>query len=110
MLYEEEVFSTKEIFYEYRGLLFRKPKLLEYRRVFDLLDELENLGIIASVKRSEGRYGYHKFYRLLIPHHDVGCMVSKNWDAHQLEIIAEKQSWERSEEEAMFETIKQSKK
>ena len=110
MLFEEEVFSTKEIFYEYRGLLFGKPKLLEYRRVFDLLNELENLGILASVKNSEGRYGYHKLYRLVIPYHDVGYMVSKDWDTQQREIAAEKQSWKRLEEEGMRYCYEQSKK
>ena len=109
MLYEEEVFSTKEIFNEYRSILHVSNRL-EYRRVFDLLDELENLGIIASVNKSKGRYGYHKFYRLLIPHHDVGYIVSKDWDAHQREIVAIKKNWERLEEEAMFEVKKQSKK
>jgi len=109
MLYEEEVFSTKEIFTEY-GNILHVSKRLEYRRIFDLLNELENLGIIASVKRSEGRYGYHKFYRLLVPHHAVGYMVSKNWDAHQDAIVAEKKSWERAEEEARFEALRQSEK
>ncbi|KAG2477236.1 MAG: ORC1-type DNA replication protein [Nitrosopumilales archaeon] len=109
MLYEEEVFSTKEIFNEY-GNILHPSKRLEYRRIFDLLNELENLGIIASVKRSEGRYGYHKFYRLLVPHHAVGYMVSKNWDAHQNAIVAEKKSWERAEEEARFEALRQSEK
>jgi len=109
MFYDEEVFSTKEIFNEY-GNLLHVSKRLEYRRVFDLLDELENLGIIISVKKSEGRYGYHKFYRLLIPYYEVGHMVSKNWDAHEKAIVAEKLSWERSEEEAMFNALKQSKK
>lgn len=110
MLYEEEVFSTKEIFSEYRGLLFGKPKLLEYRRVFDLLNELENLGILASVKNSEGRYGYHKLYRLVIPFHDVGSMVSKNWDTQQREIAAEKKGWEIQEEELNRWRYLQSKK
>ena len=111
MLYEEEeAFSTKEIFSEYRGLLFGKPKLLEYRRVFDLLNELENLGILASVKNSEGRYGYHKLYRLVIPHHDVGSMVSKNWDAHQREIGAMKKNWQLQEEELGRWSYEQSKK
>ena len=93
MLYEEEEFSTQDILNEYRNLL-HVSRRLEYRRVFDLLNELKNLGIIASVKRSEGRYGYHKFYRLLVHFHDVGYMVSKNWDAHQWEIAAKKKSWE----------------
>ena len=109
MLYEEEIFSTKEIFSEYRGLL-PPLKHLEYRRVFDLLNELENLGILASVKNSEGRYGYHKLYRLMIPHHDVGCMVSKNWDAHQREIGAKKKNWQLQEEELGRWRYEQSKK
>ncbi len=108
-LYDEEVFSTKEIFDEYRNLL-HASKRLEYRRLFDLLEELENLGIIASVKKSEGRYGYHKFYRLLVSYYDIGTMVSKNWDAHYRAIEAEKVGCERQEEEARWEALRQSAK
>jgi len=108
-LYDEEVFSTKEIIDEYRNLL-HESKRLEYRRIFDLLKELENLGIIASVKKSEGRYGYHKFYRLLVYYYDVGSMVSKNWEDHYRAIEAEKVGWERQEEEARWEALRQSAK
>ena len=108
-LYDEEVFSTKEIFDEYRNLL-HESKRLEYRRLFDLLKELENLGIIASVKKSEGRNGYHKFYRLLVYYYDVGSMVSKNWEDHYRAIEAEKVGWKRQEEEARWEALRQSAK
>ncbi len=109
LLYDEEVFSTKEIFNEY-GNLLHASKRLEYRRLFDLLNELENLGIIASVKKSGGRYGYYKFYRLLVPYYDVGSMVSKNWEDHSRAINAEKVGWERQEEEARWEALRQSAK
>ena len=73
---EKEFHSTKEIFDEYQSITITDCEHLEYRRVFDLLDELKNLGVIMSKKSSEGRFGYHKFYTLVLHHDLVGCMTS----------------------------------
>ena len=77
---DKDVYSTKEIFNEYQSLHIKDGKHLEYRRVFDLLDELENLGVVESNKTSQGRFGYHKLYRLLVHYDLVGYLVCGiNW-------------------------------
>jgi len=73
---EKEFHSTKEIFDEYQSIIITDCEHLGYRRVSDLLDGLENLGVIISKKSSEGRFGCHKFYRIVLHHYLVGDMTS----------------------------------
>jgi cell division control protein 6 len=84
---KSDIYSTKEIFEEYQSLRMDVHHL-GYRRLFDLLDELENLGIVTSQKKSDGRFGYHKLYRLLVHYDLVGYLVSKeDWYKQLDEII-----------------------
>ncbi len=43
-------------------------KRLSYRRVFDILGELEQSDLVVGKNQSEGRYGYSRQYMLAVPH------------------------------------------
>jgi len=97
---EKEFHSTKEIFDEYHSIPIIDCEHLEYRRVFDLLDELKNLGVIMSKKSSEGRFGYHKLYKLVVDYDLVGCMTSeKDWYDQVNDILFMKNQTEKHMEE-----------
>jgi len=93
---EKEFHSTKEIFDEYQSDIIIDCEHLEYRRVFDLLDELENLGVIISKKSSEGRFGNHKLHKLVVDHDLVGYMTSeKDWYDQVDSILLNKNQMEK---------------
>ena len=75
---EKEFHSTKEIFVQYSYLCVTYPRL-SYRRIYDLLVELENTGIIQSKTHSQGRHGYHNFFKFTVDYRLVGYMLSKEW-------------------------------
>ena len=56
-----------------------KEKLLSYRRVSDLLVELENSGLVVSRAYSRGRNGYGKEYKLTVSPDLVGPAVDKEY-------------------------------
>jgi len=92
----EEIHSTQEIFEEYESIQIFDSKHLGYRRVFDLLEELENLGVIVSKKTSQGRFGYHKLHRLLIHYDIVGNAVSDgDWFEQVDDILRSKNLMEK---------------
>lgn len=93
---EKEEHSTQEIFSTYEGLNSSIKKKLEYRRVFDLLDELENMGIVISKTRSSGRGGYQKFHRLTMHFSLVGCLINKEiWCEHRDQVAETKRFFAR---------------
>jgi cell division control protein 6 len=53
-------------------------KALTYRRVSDLLQDLENMGLVVSRTTSRGRYGYGKEYRPTAPPEIIGpaCVLT----------------------------------
>lgn len=62
---------------------------LSYRRVSDLLKDLENMGIVISRTGSKGRYGYGNEYKLTLPAEIIGpyCIIGW-WD----KVMADKES------------------
>jgi len=108
-----EAFSTHEIFDQYRSIpILNSDQHLEYRRVFDLLEDLENLGVIISKKISQGRFGYHKFYHLSVYRDIVGRLVSPgDWDVQVADMLNIKRRMEKRIEEAKMNLkLKRNKK
>jgi len=75
----KEMHSTRQIFEQYDLLSSDDNRRLSYRRVFDLLEELENTGIIIAKTHSSGRHGYHNFYQLSVHHDLVGYKIDPDW-------------------------------
>jgi len=92
----KEYYSTKEIFEWYKeNSCNSATDPLSYRRVFDLLAELDNTGIIVSKTRSSGRHGYHNFYKLTYDYRLVGLHINKRWWDAQLEEKKKVEIWDR---------------
>jgi len=73
--------STVDIYRQYQKFFVKKDgKSLSYRRVFDILAELEQAGLLLSDNKSEGRYGYSKQYMLTVPAESVKILSEKIWE------------------------------
>lgn len=71
--------STSALYQEYcDSLLAKKQRTLSYRRVSELLSELETTGLVVSRKASLGRYGYGRQYRLAV-HPEVAGNCCYPW-------------------------------
>lgn len=76
--------STSTIYSQYRKLLSKETKPLTYRRISELLTEIENTGITVSQTASKGRYGYGTRYRLTMLPVILGYIVNKDaWKSVQ---------------------------
>src|SRR5205085_5542951 len=62
----QEWVSTSAIYEQYCKTVQEDIKTLSYRRVSELLTELENAGIADSKTRSKGRHGYGTQFRLVV--------------------------------------------
>lgn len=71
--------STSTIYEQYCGLLQKGVKPLSYRRVSELLTELENTGLVVSQTLSKGRHGYGSQYRLAVSPEMVGRVCFPDW-------------------------------
>lgn len=65
-------YPTSVLYRQYCACLQKDVRPLGYRRVSELLMELENLGLAASRAGSRGRRGYGREYRLAMPPQVVG--------------------------------------
>jgi len=73
--------STSYVYSQYEKFFVRKEqKSLSYRRVFDILGEIEQSGLIMSKNQSDGRYGYSKQYMLSVPADTVRILSEKRWE------------------------------
>lgn len=70
---------TSSIYKQYCKVLEKGKKPLTYRRIHDILTEMENTGLVKSQTSSRGRYGYGTEYKLVMPPEMVGNAVSKEW-------------------------------
>lgn len=70
--------ATSQIYKKYSDIVSGESPL-KYRRVSDLLVELENTGILVSRAYSRGRNGYGKEYKLKIDPSIVGPAVSQKF-------------------------------
>jgi cell division control protein 6 len=71
--------ATSEIFKKYTDIVANEKTPLKYRRVSDLLVELENSGMLVSRAYSRGRGGYGKEYKLKVDPSLVGPSVDQEF-------------------------------
>jgi cell division control protein 6 len=71
--------STSTIYDQYCRLISNDTKPLGYRRVSELLADLENTGLVLSQTSSKGRHGYGTQYKLAVTPDMVGNAVSSEW-------------------------------
>ncbi|MEM2160900.1 MAG: AAA family ATPase [Candidatus Nitrosotenuis sp.] len=70
---------TSNIFDEYKIVRQRNIPELTYRRVSEILTDLENTGLISSQAHSRGRHGYGKKYKLSFSPDLVGPAIGAQW-------------------------------
>lgn len=78
--------STSLIYKQYRRITEKEKKPLSYRRISELLNELENTGLTVSQTSSKGRHGYGTQYKLTIPPDIAGILNSdmlKSWQENK---------------------------
>jgi cell division control protein 6 len=73
----KEWHSTMHVFEDYRKMLPPGSTQISYRRVSDLLIDLQNTGVVSSSTTSEGRNGYSSKYKLNMNPETVGKMISE---------------------------------
>ena len=70
---------TSAIYDKYCSMIVEGKKPLSYRRIVDLLVEVQNSGLVISRTLSKGRHGYGTEYKLQISPDIVGPTVSEEW-------------------------------
>lgn len=75
----QEWHYTSTIFKQYEKIISDSAKPLSYRRVSDLLVELQNTGLVTGQTRSQGRHGYGTQYKLLYSPDVVGKTCFPKW-------------------------------
>ena len=78
-LTEDVLHSTSVLYTQYTKILQKGTKPLSYRRISDLLTDLENTGLVVSQTSSKGRHGYGSQYKLVVSPEIVGRTVSEEW-------------------------------
>jgi len=76
---EEPWSATSSVYRKYSDIVAKNQKPLSYRRVADLLVELENSGLLVSRAYSKGRHGYGREYKLKISPELVGKSVDEEF-------------------------------
>jgi cell division control protein 6 len=71
--------STSVLYNQYTKIVQKGTKLLSYRRISDLLTDIENTGLVTSQTSSKGRHGYGSSYKLVVSPEIVGKTVSEEW-------------------------------
>jgi cell division control protein 6 len=79
-LTQEVWHSTSTVYNQYRLILEGgTTKPLTYRRIAELLTELENMGLVISYTSSKGRHGYGTQYKLVVPPEAIGKVCFPDW-------------------------------
>jgi cell division control protein 6 len=78
-LTQEVWHSTSTVYNQYRLTLDERTKPLTYRRIAELLTELENMGLVISHTSSKGRHGYGTQYKLVVPPEAIGKVCFPDW-------------------------------
>jgi cell division control protein 6 len=87
--------STSTIYDLYKQIMRKGTKPLTYRRVSELLTEVENTGLAVSQTSSKGRYGYGTQYKLTVLPEVIGRAISTDyWKA----IVARKEAVDKLKE------------
>jgi cell division control protein 6 len=71
--------STSTVYNQYCRILNKDMKPLTYRRIAELLTELENMGLVISHTSSKGRHGYGTQYKLVVPPEAIGKVCFPDW-------------------------------
>jgi archaeal cell division control protein 6 len=103
-LTEETWHSTSTLYDQYRHITAKETNPLTYRRISELLTELENMGLVISHTSSKGRQGYGTQYKLVVPPEVIGkvCSASDDWWNN---IVERKKKHDRGvESQSMFTT------
>jgi len=75
----KEWHSTADVYNQYEKFYVGEDKKLSCRRIFDVLGEIEQSGMIMSKNQSKGRYGYSKQYMLAVPAETSRILSEKRW-------------------------------
>ena len=75
--------DTSLLFHEYTNSV-KFAKKLSYRRISDILIDLENSGLLISKKSHRGRGGYGKSYRLVESPDLIGNAIHSRWWTDQV--------------------------
>jgi cell division control protein 6 len=86
--------ATSEIYEKYTKIISKDLKALLYRRMVDLLVEVENSGLVTSRTLSRGRGGYGTEYRMKVSPDIVGPAVDREWWEIQIREKARKDELE----------------
>jgi archaeal cell division control protein 6 len=78
-LTQEAWHSTSTVYNQYRHILGQDIKPLTYRRIAELLNELENMGLVISHTSSKGRHGYGTQHKLVVPPEAIGKACFPDW-------------------------------
>src|ERR671915_1677392 len=78
-LTQEVWHSTSTVYNQYRYIITNDTKALTYRRIAELLTELENMGFVTSHTSSKGRHGYGTQYKLVVPPEAIGKVCFPDW-------------------------------
>jgi archaeal cell division control protein 6 len=79
-LTQEVWHSTSTVYNQYRHILESEDtKSLTYRRIAELLTELENMGLVTSHTSSKGRHGYGTQFKLVVPPEAIGKVCFPDW-------------------------------
>ncbi|MGI0087336.1 MAG: Cdc6/Cdc18 family protein [Nitrosotalea sp.] len=78
-LSEEDWHYTSTIVQQYRRIWLDGANLLTYRRVSEIIREIENTGFLISQESSRGRRGYGKQYKLTVSPREIGPKMDYNW-------------------------------
>jgi archaeal cell division control protein 6 len=79
-LTQEVWHSTSTVYNQYRLILEDgTTKPLTYRRIAELLTELENMGLVISYTSSKGRHGHGTQYKLVVPPEAIGKVCFPEW-------------------------------
>jgi archaeal cell division control protein 6 len=71
--------STSTVYNQYCRILNKDTKPLTYRRIAELLTELENMGLVITHTSSKGRHGYGTQYKLVVPPEAIGKVCFPDW-------------------------------
>jgi cell division control protein 6 len=72
--------STSSLYKQYVFLSEEKPRKITYRRFYDILRDLEQLGICTAKTASHGRYGYNTEFMLTVPAETVRFLKESLWN------------------------------
>jgi cell division control protein 6 len=94
-----ELNHTSRIYEEYKMVHPNNIENLSYRRISEILTDIENTGLVTSSTHSRGRHGYGKQYKLEFSPELIGPAMSQKWWEAQITL---KKQMEKSESDKSF--------